>query len=123
MHWLTHESGWLLKRGFVDCGGAAFVHFTGGVSAILASAFVGKRKNKNEKNDDTKVLDSHWHVYAVLWLFFCWFGFNGTGVFYQLANPMEAMGLIGMNNILSAALGALTLYLIDARKNDSTFTS
>jgi hypothetical protein len=43
VHWCWDSRGWLFKEGFHDFAGSGPVHLVGGVSALVAAAFIGPR--------------------------------------------------------------------------------
>ena len=49
VHWVWDERGWLFKRGYHDFAGSGPVHIIGGVSALVAAAFIGPRIGRFRK--------------------------------------------------------------------------
>jgi len=43
VHWCWDSRGWLYKMGFHDFAGSGPVHLVGGISALVAAAFIGPR--------------------------------------------------------------------------------
>ena len=44
-HWIYTEDGWLYKLGFIDYGGAAMVHMTGGIFGLVLIMYVIAQKS------------------------------------------------------------------------------
>jgi Amt family ammonium transporter len=114
-HWVW--GGWLaqlglsggLGHGFLDTGGAAAIHASGGLAALSLAWILGPRRGKYSDGVPT-ALPGH---DAVLVIFGCvlalvgWMGLNGAGAI--LYNHMASGGvvLVAVNTLLSASAAAL----------------
>jgi ammonium transporter, Amt family len=105
-HWIWSENGWLKELNLVDYAGGLVVHLSSGVSALVATLFVGPRAEvgrKHEKHVALTVLGA-----GLLWV--GWHGFNGGSAF--AASARAALALFNTN--LAAAGGMLTWLALDS---------
>jgi Amt family ammonium transporter len=116
-HWTS--SGWLaqlgaryaLGHGYLDAGGAGFIHGVGGLTALSLVWILGPRRGKYTLDGMPAAIPGH---SAVLVLFGCllalagWLGLNCAGtILLTGASPGVAARVI-INTILAAASAALT---------------
>ena len=83
-HMLMHPSGWLFKADVLDFTGSNVTHISAGITALVASYYIGPRTNIQEKErfESRNILLSVWGACFVL---VGWFGFNmgssyGSGI-------------------------------------------
>lgn len=102
--------GFLYSIGSIDFAGGNVVHISAGVSALVLSLLVGKRKD-NGKASHPHNIPFVFLGAALLW--FGWFGFNGGSAL--AANELAAHAFMTTN--MAAASAMLSWLLIDAVKN------
>ncbi len=73
-HWTWGEGGWLAKLGVLDFAGGTVVHWTAGLSALVAAIFIGKRLGYGKEHFVPHNLTMTVTGGGLLW--FGWFGFN-----------------------------------------------
>ena len=108
-HWVW-GGGWIGELGAIDFAGGTVVHINAGVSAIIMTILLGKRKGWNVKGEDPITPHNIPFVVigtALLWL--GWLGFNGAS---GLAADGVSANAILVTNIAAAA-AALTWTLLD----------
>jgi Amt family ammonium transporter len=106
-HWVWGAGGWLQKLGALDFAGGTVVHISSGVSALVAAAMLGPRKDFKRTpivphNVPLVLLGA-----GLLW--FGWFGFNAGSAL--AANGLAALAFTNTNTAAAAAL--LTWALLD----------
>lgn len=109
-HMVWGLGGLLRELGAIDFAGGNVVHISSGVSALVASLLLGRRKGYG-------MTDYHPHniplvVLGASLLWFGWFGFNGGSALG--ANSLAVHALITTNT--SAAMALLTWMLIEKIK-------
>lgn len=109
-HMMWAVGGFLRGLGAVDFAGGNVVHISSGVSALVASIMLGKRKGYG-------MTQYHPHniplvVIGASLLWFGWFGFNGGSAL--AANGLAVHALITTNT--SAAAAVLTWMLVEKIK-------
>lgn len=105
-HWVWSSNGWLRELGVIDFAGGMVVHASSGMSALIASLFVGKRAavhKKHEKHLSFTLLGA-----GLLWV--GWHGFNGGSALQ--ASGFASLALFNTN--LAAAGGMVTWLALDA---------
>jgi ammonium transporter, Amt family len=108
-HWVW-GGGWLGKLGVLDFAGGTVVHINAGISALVAAAVLGSRKDYGRQailphNVPFTLLGA-----GLLW--FGWFGFNGGSAL--AANGSAALAF---TNTFLAPMAALVVWaLLDARR-------
>lgn len=102
--------GFLFQIGSVDFAGGNVVHISSGVSALLLSILVGKRKNYNKATYHPHNVPFVFIGAALLW--FGWFGFNGGSAL--AANELAVHAFMTTNT--SAAAAMLSWLLIERVK-------
>lgn len=73
-HWTWGEGGWLAKLGVLDFAGGTVVHWTAGLSALVAAIMIGKRLGYGKEHFVPHNLTMTVTGGGLLW--FGWFGFN-----------------------------------------------
>src|SRR5574337_1063023 len=73
-HWVWGMGGWLRKMGALDFAGGTAVHISSGISALVASLIVGRRRGHPGEPMPPHNLTMTVTGAALLW--FGWFGFN-----------------------------------------------
>jgi len=106
--------GWLSQIGFLDTGGAATIHATGGLAALSIVWILGPRRGKYVDGLPA-ALPGHDAVLVILGCFaglVGWLGLNCAGAI--LYNKIASAGvvLVAVNTILSASAAALTAALV-----------
>ncbi len=101
-HWVWGDGGWLLRMGALDFAGGTVVHISSGISALVAIAFLGKRKGFLETAIFPHNLSLTLLGAGLLW--FGWFGFNAGSA---LAANGSA-GLAFTNTQIAAAAASLS---------------
>lgn len=111
--------GWLadlgmnfgLGHGMVDFAGAAVVHLTGGVIALVGAKMLGPRLGKYRPDGKIQPIPPHNMPMAIVGVFILalgWFAFN-TGS--SLSGTDLRIGIIATNTLLASAAGTLTALL------------
>ena len=103
--------GWLFKLGAVDFAGGNVVHISSGVSALVLTLLLGKRKNFGKATYHPHNVPFVLLGAALLW--FGWFGFNAGSALG--ANPLASHAFITTNTAAAAAM--LSWLLIEVLKN------
>lgn len=106
--------GFLAQIGSVDFAGGNVVHITSGISALLLSILLGKRKNYGRISYHPHNVPSVFLGAALLW--FGWFGFNAGSA--GAANELAAHAFLTTNT--SAAAAMLSWMLVERLTNGST---
>jgi len=101
-HWVWGDGGWLLRMGALDFAGGTVVHISSGISALVAIAFLGKRKGFLETAIFPHNLSLTLLGAGLLWS--GWFGFNAGSA---LAANGSA-GLAFTNTQIAAAAASLS---------------
>ncbi|HEX4574696.1 MAG TPA: ammonium transporter [Gemmatimonadales bacterium] len=99
-HWVWGAGGWLQKFGALDFAGGTVVHISAGVSAFVAAAMLGPRKDFKRTpivphNVPMVLLGA-----GLLW--FGWFGFNAGSAL--AANGLAALAFTNTNTAAATAL-------------------
>ncbi|QNK42152.1 ammonium transporter [Caproicibacter fermentans] len=92
--------GFLMKIGSVDFAGGNVVHITSGVSALILSIVLGKRKNYGKISYHPHNVPFVFLGAALLW--FGWFGFNAGSA--GAANALAAHAFMTTNTSAAAAM-------------------
>jgi len=116
-HWVW-GGGWLaqlgancgLGRGFLDAGGAAPIHVTGGLTALALAWILGPRRGKYGSDGMPSAIPGHNAVLVLLACLLAWLGWLGlntaSAILFSGVGP-ERVVLIGLNTTLAAAAAAL----------------
>jgi Amt family ammonium transporter len=92
--------GWLLERGFVDRGGASYLHLVGGLAGAAGAILVGPRHDKYNHDGSTNHIPAHNIPLA---------GAGALAMFVGIAGQtVICAGMASMPNcVLAAAAGGL----------------
>ncbi len=101
-HWTWAEGGWMAKLGVLDFAGGTVVHWTAGLSALIAALFVGKRLGYGKDRHVPHNLPMTITGAGLLW--FGWFGFNAGSAL--AAGQTAALAFVTTH--ISAAAGAMS---------------
>lgn len=121
-HW-AWGGGWLAQlgsnygigSGFLDTGGAASIHVTGGLTALAIAWILGSRRGKFAPDGMPAAMPGHNIVFT---LFGCllsligWTAMNTAGAILFNSLPATSIVLISINTLLSAAAAALTALIV-----------
>jgi len=117
-HWVW-GGGWLqqmgvncgLSRGFLDTGGAAVFHVSGGLTALSIAWILGPRRGKYSDGMPAAIPGHN----GILVLFGCllalvgWLGLNAAGaVLFNGVTPGGGVVLVAVNTLLAAGAACLT---------------
>lgn len=96
-HMVWHPDGFLNQWGYKDFAGGLAVEMASGYSAVVASLYIGKRKNPMDypSNIPYIILGT-----SIIW--FGWFGFNGGGA--KVSDGLAGQIFITTNTAGSAAM-------------------
>ncbi|MGL6217945.1 MAG: ammonium transporter [Lacrimispora sphenoides] len=103
--------GYLFRIGSVDFAGGNVVHISSGVSALILSILLGKRKNLGKAPYHPHNIPFVFLGASLLW--FGWFGFNGGSALE--ANELAAHAFMTTNTAAASAL--LSWVLVEVIKN------
>ena len=103
--------GYLFRIGSVDFAGGNVVHISSGVSALVLSILLGKRKNLGKAPYHPHNIPFVFLGASLLW--FGWFGFNGGSALE--ANELAAHAFMTTNTAAASAL--LSWVLMEVIKN------
>lgn len=76
-HWMWSTSGWLNKMGAEDFAGGIVIHTTAGVSALVAVAMLGRRRDFHKHHGEAPYSSLPLTSIGATMLWTGWFGFNG----------------------------------------------
>ena len=97
-HWVWGVGGWIRNLGALDFAGGLVVHISSGVSALVASIMIGKRRIHYDELSKPNNLTMTLTGAALLW--FGWFGFNAGS---SLASGSLAVSAFVVTHIAAAA--------------------
>jgi len=103
--------GYLFRIGSIDFAGGNVVHISSGVSALVLSILLGKRKNLGKAPYHPHNIPFVFLGASLLW--FGWFGFNGGSAL--AANELAAHAFMTTNTAAASAL--LSWVLVEVIKN------
>ncbi len=128
--WLAHIGATFgLASGFVDAGGSATIHATGGLTALALAWVLGARKGKYSHDGTATAIPGHNIVLAFTGCFVAflgWLGLNSAGSLLFYGVGVGRVTGIVMNTTLSAAaagLAALALTRFRFGKPDASLTA
>jgi Amt family ammonium transporter len=121
-HWIW-GGGWLaqlgttfgLGAGFLDPGGAATVHVTGGLGALAVVWIAGPRRGKFPREGLSTAMPGHHVVYVLFGCLVClvgWLAWNAAGAILWLHAPLTALPLNAVNTVLSASAALLATFAV-----------
>jgi len=100
-----HNVGWLRDLGAIDFAGGIVIHETAGLSALVATLFLGKRRYTPQKEVPSHNIPFVWVGGFLLW--FGWFGFNGGS-----AGAINSVAIQAAFNSQVAASTGLVFWMI-----------
>ncbi|AMV71177.1 ammonium transporter [Desulfuromonas carbonis] len=106
-HWVWGEGGWLLSLGALDFAGGTVVHLSSGISALVLTLFLGKRKGYPHERMAPHNLPMTLLGAGLLW--FGWFGFNAGSAL----SAGGSAALAFTTTQTAAAAGALSWMLVE----------
>lgn len=128
--WLAHIGATFgLASGFVDAGGSATIHATGGLTALALAWVLGARKGKYSHDGTATAIPGHNIVLAFTGCFVAflgWLGLNAAGSLLFYGVGVARVAAIVLNTTLSAAaagLAALALTRFRFGKPDASLTA
>lgn len=116
-HW-AWGGGWLsqlganfgLGRGFLDAGGGATIHITGGLSALAIAWILGPRRGKYGMDGIPQAIPGHNAVYVLIACLLGlagWIGMNGAAAILYSGVESRRVIVIAINTLLSAGSAGL----------------
>ncbi|CAK89089.1 unnamed protein product (macronuclear) [Paramecium tetraurelia] len=120
LHWVQ-PTGWLSKFGFIDFAGSSYIHFFGGVTALVVSIFLKERRDQ-AGNVHPGIFPHHSPInigYGSIILSVA------TLIFINGANQegktdKYEQGLIAVNTLIAATFSALTSFVAQYLKTHKT---
>jgi Amt family ammonium transporter len=103
-HWVWNHDGFMNRLGVRDFAGGLVIHISTGFSGLIASMYLGKRKNFENMPD---VFNFPFFIFGTLLLWFGWFGFNGGSSF-----AINTIGLFAIINTNICASMSLIIWVI-----------
>jgi Amt family ammonium transporter len=103
------SGGWLAQLGFIDAGGASWIHGVGGLTALTIAWIVGPRRGKFSPDGVPAAMPGHNGVIVLLGCMLAlpgWIGLNAAGA-TLFANGAADAVLIAMNTVVGASAGAI----------------
>ena len=123
------SGGWLARLGFIDSGGASWIHSLGGVTALSIVWILGARRGKFTPEGIPTAMPGH---NAVIVLFGCmlaltgWLGLNAAGAMVFAHTGVSALVAVVTNTVVTAsaaAVAALGTTWLRFRKPDASLTA
>ncbi len=105
-HMVWSPEGWLYKLGALDFAGGTVIHITAGVTALVMSLMLGKRRGCGMGSSPHNLPLS---VLGAGFLWFGWFGFNAGSALGVSVQTVSAF----VNTNTAAAAGAVSWMIID----------
>lgn len=115
-HWVWGDGGWLKNLGVLDFAGGIVVHTSAGIAALVATIFIGKRKNLDSNPPAPHNLALVAIGTGLLW--FGWFGFNAGSAL--AANGLAVSTFVATN--AAAAAAGLSWALLEWIRNGKPTT-
>jgi len=107
-------TGWLARRGFVDVGGATWLHLSGAICGLVGAIFVGARSGKYHHDGSASMIPGH-NVplagFGVLTMLVGWGPYLAGCLVVALDRPVF-LGAAATGVILAAAGGGLAAILL-----------
>lgn len=110
-HWVWGQGGWIKQLGGLDFAGGLVVHISSGMSALVATLFVGKRIGWKKDPIHPHNLSITLLGAALLW--FGWFGFNAGSALAANGLAVKAF----LTTQLSACAAALGWIVLEWKKH------
>ncbi|GAA5945587.1 hypothetical protein JCM3775_000532 [Rhodotorula graminis] len=111
VHWIWAPEGWAFKLGVLDYAGGGPIEICSGVTGLVYSIFLGKRRGFGTHILSFKPHNTTFVIQGTIFLWVGWCGFNGGSTF--AANVKAAVAITNTN--LSAGFGGLAWMLMDYR--------
>ncbi|GAA5886996.1 hypothetical protein JCM6882_009410 [Rhodosporidiobolus microsporus] len=111
VHWVWAPEGWAFKWGVLDYAGGGPIEICSGVTGLVYSIFLGKRRGWGTHILSFKPHNVSFIIQGTIFLWVGWLGFNGGSTF--AANVKAAVAITNTN--LAAGFGGLTWMLMDWR--------
>ncbi|GAA5858232.1 hypothetical protein JCM8547_005701 [Rhodosporidiobolus lusitaniae] len=111
VHWVWAPEGWAFKWGVLDYAGGGPIEICSGVTGLVYSLFLGKRRGFGTHILSFKPHNVSFVIQGTIFLWVGWIGFNGGSTF--AANVKAAVAITNTN--LSACFGGLAWMLLDWR--------
>jgi Amt family ammonium transporter len=110
-------NGFLHNVGFIDFGGAAVLHISGAVAALVALIYLGTRQGRYDENQKTIPQPGANIPLAMLGAMQIWFGTVGLNVGTALLNAptgllMANLSLVTLNTLIAGSSGLLSILLL-----------
>lgn len=124
-HWAWSDTGFVspfretslfLDTGAIDFAGAAVVHVTGGMAALVGCVVIGARRGRFAADGKPLVMTKQspiMQTLGVLILWFGWYGFNCGATLSLQGYLADVVGKIAVNTTLSAAISGLTTIILN----------
>ncbi|GAA5908498.1 hypothetical protein JCM5296_004777 [Sporobolomyces johnsonii] len=110
-HWVWSPNGWAFKWGVLDYAGGGPIEICSGVTGLVYSIFLGKRRGFGTHILSFKPHNVSFVIQGTIFLWVGWIGFNGGSTF--AANIKAAIAIVNTN--LAAGFGGLAWMLLDWR--------
>jgi len=106
-HAVWHPDGFLFKAGVLDFAGGDVVHIASGISGLVTTIIIGKRKGFGSENFEPHNILMTFMGMSMLWV--GWLGFNGGSAVASNARASYAI----MNTIISTSTASFSWMLIE----------
>ncbi|BGO96242.1 hypothetical protein NBRC10512_002114 [Rhodotorula toruloides] len=110
-HWVWAPEGWAFQYGILDYAGGGPIEICSGVTGLVYSIFLGKRRGFGTHILSFKPHNVSFVIQGTILLWVGWLGFNGGSTF--AANIKAAVAIVNTN--LAASFGGLAWMLLDYR--------
>ncbi|GEM11871.1 ammonium transmembrane transporter [Rhodotorula toruloides] len=110
-HWVWAPEGWAFQYGVLDYAGGGPIEICSGVTGLVYSIFLGKRRGFGTHILSFKPHNVSFVIQGTILLWVGWIGFNGGSTF--AANIKAAVAIVNTN--LAASFGGLAWMLLDYR--------
>ena len=107
--------GWLRRLGFIDHGGSAAIHLTGGLCAAVAAVLIGPRTGKYNRDGSSNFIPGHSAPMASVGVTLMLAGWTPYLLAASALNATLAPRA-GMNALLAAAAGTLVAVVFTRAK-------
>ncbi|BGP58638.1 hypothetical protein JCM8202v2_006307 [Rhodotorula sphaerocarpa] len=110
-HWIWAPEGWAFQYGVLDYAGGGPIEICSGVTGLVYSIFLGKRRGFGTHILSFKPHNVSYVIQGTVLLWVGWLGFNGGSTF--AANVKAAVAVF--NTMIAAGFGGLFWMLMDWR--------
>ncbi|GAA5884023.1 hypothetical protein JCM16303_001363 [Sporobolomyces ruberrimus] len=111
VRWIWSPNGWAFQYGVLDYAGGGPIEICSGVTGLVYSIFLGKRRGFGTHILSFKPHNVSFVIQGTIFLWVGWIGFNGGSTF--AANVKAAIAIVNTN--LAAGFGGLAWMLLDWR--------